>query len=326
MIQTCIDEFESLDLPFSTFICTFLDHETESHDEMEFIWVIEGNVTIVCEKKTFELSSDNVFMIYINQAHSIQSTPNSLMFCFRLKKQYILDHHLRFDKLPSPNRIFSFQELAQKYHAVPLIISQIILLLKTQNPNPNIRYKLIGYYNMYIYDLYSVRLKERYLDVKKKNYDIYLIRFHTVIDYINKNFKQPISLNTLADLAQISPFRLSHFIQDRLGISFQEYLQNIRFEYALKELKNTNLPISEIVINSGFSDPKYLNRLMKKKFHVTALKYRTLMKINENKDVYQFNYPKLLEELSVRLHQIDKGIYMHDTFGLKENVTNFHDV
>lgn len=326
MIQTCIDEFESLDLPFSTFICTFLDHETEAHDEMEFIWVIEGNVTIVCEKKTFELSSDNVFMIYINQAHSIQSTPNSLMFCFRLKKQYILDHHLRFDKLPSPNRIFSFQELAQKYHAVPLIISQIILLLKTQKPNPNIRYKLIGYYNMYIYDLYSVRLKERYLDVKKKNYDIYLIRFHTVIDYINKNFKQPISLNTLADLVQISPYRLSHFIQDRVGISFQEYLQNIRFEYALKELKNTNLPISEIVINSGFSDPKYLNRLMKKNFHVTALKYRSLMKINENKDVYQFNYPKLLEELSVRLHQIDKGIYMHDTFGLKENVTNFHDV
>lgn len=325
MIQTCIDEFESLDLPFSTFICTFLDHEIEAHDEMEFIWVIEGNVTIVCEKKTFELSSDNVFMIYINQAHSIQSTPNSLMFCFRLKKQYILEHHLRFDKLPSPNRIFSFQELAQKYHAVPLIISQIILLLKTQKPNPNIRYKLIGYYNMYIYDLYSVRLKERYLDVKKKNYDIYLIRFHTVIDYINKNFKQPISLNTLAHLVQISPYRLSHFIQDRLGISFQEYLQNIRFEYALKELKNTNLPISEIVRNSGFSDPKYLNRLMKKKFHVTALKYRSLMRINENNDIEPFNYPKLLEELSVRLHQIDKGIYMRDTFGLKENVTNIHE-
>jgi len=282
-------------------------------------------VTIVCEKKIFELSSDNVFMIYINQAHSIQSTPNSLMFCFRLKKQYILDHHLRFDKLPSPNRIFSFQELAQKYHAVPLIISQIILLLKTQKPNPNIRYKLIGYYNMYIYDLYSVRLKERYLDVKKKNYDIYLIRFHTVIDYINKNFKQPISLNTLANLVQISPYRLSHFIQDRLGISFQEYLQNIRFEYALKELKNTNLPISEIVRNSGFSDPKYLNRLMKKKFHVTALKYRSLMRINENNDIEPFNYPKLLEELSVRLHQIDKGIYMRDTFGLKENVTNIHE-
>lgn len=325
MIQTCIDEFESLDLPFSTFICTFLDHETEAHDEMEFIWVIEGNVTIICEKKTFELCSDNVFMIYINQTHSIKSSPDSLMFCFRLKKQYILDHHLRFDKLPSPNRIFSFQELAQKYHAVPLIISQIILLLKTQNPNPNIRYKLIGYYNMYIYDLYSVRLKERYLDVKKKNYDIYLIRFHTVIDYINKNFKQPISLNTLADLVQISPYRLSHFIQDRLGISFQEYLQNIRFEYALKELKNTSLPISEIVRNSGFSDPKYLNRLMKKKFHVTALKYRSLMKINENKEIYEFNYPKLLEELSVRLHQIDNGIYMRDTFGLKENVSIIHE-
>lgn len=322
MIQTCIDEFETLDLPFKTFISTCIDHENENHDEMEFIWVIEGNVTITCEKKTYELCSDNVFMIYMKQNHTIKSQPNSLMFCFRLKNDYIHEHHLHFDKLPFLNRIFSFQELAQKYHAVPLIISQIILLLKSPIPNPNIRFKLIGYYNMYIYDLYSVRLKERYLDVKKKNYDTYLIRFHTVIDYINKNYNKPISLDTLAILVDVSPYRLSHFLREHLGISFQEYLQNIRFEHALKELKNTKHSINEIVKNCGFSDHKYLNGLMKSKFHVTALKYRTLMRKSENKELYEFNYPKLLDELSVRLHQIDKGMYMHDTFGLKENVND----
>jgi len=64
---------------------------------------------------------------------------------------------------------------------------------------------------------------------------------------------------------------------------------------------------------------------MKKKFHVTALKYRSLMKISENEEIYDFSYPKLLEELSVRLHQIDKGLYMRDTFGLKENVNIIHN-
>ena len=320
MKQNSLDEFDALDLPFKTFINTCIEHEDEMHEEMEFVWVIEGKVKIFCEKKIYELGSDEVFMIYMNQIHSVKSEPDSLMFSFRLKKSYLLQHHLSFHKIPFLNRIYSFEELAQKYHAVPLIISQIVLLLKTTNPSPSTRYKIIGYYNMYIYDLYSVRMKERYLDIKKKNCDEYLIRFHTVIEYINQNYHQTITLTTLAKMLKLSTFRLSHFIRNCLGISFQEYLQIIRFEQALHALKNTHLPISVIVRNCGFSDPKYLNAIMKKKFQITALQYRSIMKKSIDYERLEFNHPKLLNELSIRLHHIDQGLYMRDTFGLKENV------
>ncbi len=320
MTQTCVDEFETFDLPFKTNICTCIDREEEMHEEMELIWVFEGRVNIVCEKKSYELTPDTVFMIYMNQRHSIKSDSASLMISFRLKKDYLIYHNLYFDKITFKNRVFTFEELAQKYHAVPLIISQIILLLKTPLPSPNIRYKIIGYYNMYIYDLYSVRMKDRYLDIKKKNYDGYLIRFHTIIEYINQNYHRQISLHSLAKLVDLSPFRVSHFIRDRLGISFQEYLQNTRFEHALKELKNSRLPIGDIVKKCGFSDAKYLNSLMKKRFHITALKYRTIMKDGENFGISGFSSPKLLNELTERLHQINTGTYMSDTFGLKNNV------
>ena len=32
MIQTCIDEFEALDLPFKTYISTCIDHGEETHE------------------------------------------------------------------------------------------------------------------------------------------------------------------------------------------------------------------------------------------------------------------------------------------------------
>ena len=86
MIQTCIDEFEALDLPFKTYISTCIDHGEETHEELEFIWVIEGKVEIICEKKAYDLTSDTVFMIYMNQKHSIKSMDGSLMFSLRLKK------------------------------------------------------------------------------------------------------------------------------------------------------------------------------------------------------------------------------------------------
>jgi len=320
MIQTSVDEFEALDLPFRTYYNIHVDHDEELHEEMELVWVIEGKASILCEKRKYDLTADNVFMIYMNQRHAIKSDYGSMMISFRLKKDYLQAHHLNFDKIPFSNRVFTFEELARKYHAVPLIISQIILLLKSTNPSPNIRYKIIGYYNMYIYNLYSVRLKDRYLDIKKKNYDEYLIRFHKVIEYINQNYHEKITLSMLAELVNISSFRLSHFIRDTLGISFQEYLQNTRFEHALAELKNTRLPISEIVRKCGFSDAKYLNSLMQRKFHLTALKYRMIMKDSEHFGIKGFSYPDLLKELSDRLHQIDQGIYMRDTFGLKDNI------
>lgn len=319
MIQPCQDEFEEFDLPFKTYISSCVDHDEETHEEMELVWIIEGKASILCEKKRYELTADSVFMIYMNQRHSIKSELDSIMISFRLKKNYLIEHHLYFDKIPFKNRVFTFEELALKYHAVPLIISQIILLLKTCNPSPNIRYKIIGYYNMYIYDLYSVRMKDRYLDIKKKNYDEYLIRFHKIIEFINHNYHQQITLSTLSTLVNVSTFRLSHFIRDTLGISFQEYLQNTRFEHALLELKDSQLPIRDIVKKCGFSDAKYLNSLMKKRFHLTALKYRVIMKDSENFGIKGFSYPKLLHELTFRLHQIDKGIYMRDTFGLKDN-------
>jgi AraC-like DNA-binding protein len=320
MRQNCIDAFEQYDLPFECYFNAYVDHDEEVHDELEFIWLFEGKVVIDCEGKTYELTPDHVFIIYINQKHSMKSFGDTISISFRFKKSYLRSLNLFFDKLPFKNRVFTFDELAHKYHEVPLIMSQLITLMKPLDSIVNTRYRLIGYYNMYLFDLYSVRLKERYLDIKKKNYDLYLIRFYKINAYINKHYTEKITLETLAKLVNISAHRLSHFIKEILGISFQEYLNNVRLEKVLYELKNSDTPIREIVTNCGFSDQKYLNALMKEKFHVTALKYRKIMKDDIHFGVKGFSYPKMLMELTHKLHKISDHANMEDTYGLKMNV------
>ncbi|MDP3304660.1 MAG: AraC family transcriptional regulator [Erysipelotrichaceae bacterium] len=320
MREQCVDEFKEYDLPFETYFNACIDHDETKHEDMEFIWLLEGNIRIICEGVSFDLTSDNVFMIYMNQVHSIVSDGQSISISFRLKKSYTDALNLSFNKIPFKNRIYSFEELANKYHEVPLIMSSLIILMKSQSPSLNVRYKIIGYYNMYIYDLYSVRLKDRYLDIKKKNYDEYLIRFYTIVDYINKNYSQKLTLDTLSELVEISSFRLSHFIKEILGISFQDYLRNVRFDHALDYLRNTNMPIDEVVRKCGFSDPKYLSQMMNERFHLTALKYRKIMRDNKHFGIQGYSYPKMVSELSSRLNKIPQYADMTDTFGLKQNV------
>jgi len=304
--QPPIDDFEKFDLPFRTSIRHNIEHDEALHDEIELVWVLQGAAMITCEKNTYELTKDTVFMIYMHQNHSIHLAPDAFVVAFHLKKDYMSQHHLYFARIPYQNRIYTFKELALKYPTVPLIISQLITLLETSESTTNMRYKIIGYYNMYIYDLYTVRMKDYFLDIKKRNYHDYIVRFNKILDHINNNYHHQISLSTLSTMVGISTFRLSHFLRDTLGIPFQEYLQNIRFEHALRELKNSNLSIQTIVRKCGFSDPKYLNALMKSRFHLTALQYRKIMKDNHLHYLNGDKYQSFLNELTFRLCDLDK--------------------
>lgn len=308
MNQNCIDAFKAYDLPFECFINACVDHEAVAHDEIEFIWLLEGKVDIWCEGKTYHLVPDTVFIFYVHQKHAMQSEGYTLSASFRFKKEYLKNLNLYFERLPFKNRVFTFDELAHKYHEVPLIMSHLITLMKSPDAVVNTRYQLIGCYNMYVFDLYSVRLKEKYLDIKKKNYDTYLARFQIISDHIDVHYAEKITLDALADVAGISSPRVSHFIKEILGISFQEYLTKVRLEKAIHALRYTEWPIKEVVIRSGFSDQKYLNAIMKELFHLTAHQYRKIMKDDVHFGVKDFSYPNMIFEFTRKLHKIKRQI------------------
>jgi|GEM_PF-781710 len=320
MRQNTRDELKQFNLPFQTFFNPCTNHEEEIHDEMEFIWLFEGEINITCEKTTYLLKPNHVFMFYMGQAHSMESTGNTVSIAFRLSKDYLQDQQFFFEKIPFAHRIFTFLELAHKYHQVPLIMSQLILLMKSPSLDPSIHYRLMGYYNMYLHDLYKVCKKDHYLDIKKKNFDPYLLRYYTINEYIKNNYYRKIDFSEMAKLLGISTFRLSHFFREILGISLQEYIQNVRTERALLLLRNTTIPIEEIVHTCGFSDHKYLNHEIKKRFHVTALAYRKIMRDHLHFGIPGLNYPKMLQELSKQLHHMHTEVYIKDDFGLHENI------
>ena len=161
-----------------------------------------------------------------------------------------------------------------------------------------------------------MRLKEKYLDVKNINYDPYLIRIHTLMEYISNHISEKISLDVLSKLANISTFRLSHFFKEALGISFCEYLQNARLEHAIILLKENNSSIKDVASNSGFSDVKYLNKMLKEQFQMTALKYRKVILLNNTTVQFSSQVSEFIQALQLCL----KNIEGEDTYGLANNL------
>ncbi len=312
MNQDCIDIFKIYDLPFETYFAKKLEHLNQLHDVTELIWVMRGYVTIVCDEVTYKMISGTMFMINAFQTHSIISTDDALIISFRFKKQYLESNKLSFQGMNFKNRTYTLDELVLKYKEIPMVISQLLKLLISTKNNNLVRYKIIGYFNMLIYELYTLLLKENYLDIKQKNFDGYLKRLNIIIDYVSNNFKNKITLDELAKLTEISTFRLSHFIKEYMGISFQEFLSNMRLDFALKLLRKTNIKVVEVSRVSGFSDVKYLNKLIKSRFKLTALKYRKMIRENiETIDTDELNYEVFFQELHMYIKNYKMEYYQH---------------
>lgn len=95
-----------------------------------------------------------------------------------------------------------------------------------------------------------------------------------IIQYIGQNFKQDITLETLAKEFSVSKFYISHIFSEKIKISFRNYLALIRAEYAAGLIRSTNDSITNICACSGFSSQRTFNRAFKQIYGMTPREYK----------------------------------------------------
>lgn len=92
-------------------------------------------------------------------------------------------------------------------------------------------------------------------------------RIDRVVDYIFGNLDGPISLQTLAGVANYSPFHLQKVFKQIIGDSPKQYILKLRLETAFHLLIiHPQKSIREIAIDSGFSSPAVFSRAVKRYF------------------------------------------------------------
>ena len=99
-------------------------------------------------------------------------------------------------------------------------------------------------------------------------------RLQRITEYMFEHHSENITLEEIANLESLSTYYISHFIKKMTGTTFTEYLNNIRFDHAFSLLNKTNLRISDICCEAGFSDSRYLNRIFKQKMGIDIQSYR----------------------------------------------------
>jgi len=96
------------------------------------------------------------------------------------------------------------------------------------------------------------------------------------LKYINENFRSLITVDEIADKAAISRRGLLKKFKKDLGRSIFDEIVRVRINYMIKLLIETNLSISLIAQNIGYSDYKKFSRFFKKHTNYSPREYRNL--------------------------------------------------
>ncbi|GMQ64581.1 response regulator transcription factor [Vallitalea maricola] len=92
--------------------------------------------------------------------------------------------------------------------------------------------------------------------------------------YIDKNYNKKLTLENICEYLVINESYFSSLFSQNLGVTYSDYLTQVRLEHAKKLLKTTNLKIYEICEQVGYSSKEHFSRLFKKNVGMNPNKYR----------------------------------------------------
>ena len=92
--------------------------------------------------------------------------------------------------------------------------------------------------------------------------------------YIDKHFREPLSLDLLAGQQHISKYHLAHEFKKYVGMPVNEYIIRARLSYAKELLRFSKLSVNEIADQIGMNQSSYFIRIFKERESMTPNQFR----------------------------------------------------
>lgn len=103
-------------------------------------------------------------------------------------------------------------------------------------------------------------------------------RVRQIQNYIQANYQSQISLNNLSDQLYLSNAYLSKYVKKHLGLTFMEYLNNVRLFHAVDELLYTKKNMTHIALDNGFPTSAAFTKAFRDIYGEAPSEYRRKMR------------------------------------------------
>ncbi|WP_042276338.1 GH39 family glycosyl hydrolase [[Clostridium] dakarense] len=266
------------------------------HESLEILFVLKGNVNIVIDDTLYNLNQEDVIVINTNEVHTVSSNDDNMILALQIPIDFIKYHYEDIENIKfNCNSVWIKNENKDIIDNIRQILAKTMWTYSKDEEDCEIKIQALVLELVYIL---CRNFKEKG-SLHNKNSNKYSERLKRIIEYIDKNYKEDITLNSVAKREYLSSAYLSKFFSKYIGKNFNNYVNSIRLEQAVKDLIYTDLPITEVALSNGFSNEKTFFTLFKENYGQTPNSYRKKIKANlkevKIKDK-NFNYVKIDED------------------------------
>lgn len=123
--------------------------------------------------------------------------------------------------------------------------------------------------------IHMISLINYNLATKKRNDDKLDAAISYVKQYMANHLSEPIDVQALAEEQGMSYTWLRRMFRKNTGMAPAQYLQQLRIHMSMYLLRNTNAPIKNIAVDSGFKTPEYFCAVFQEATGMTPKEYRS---------------------------------------------------
>lgn len=265
------------------------------HYDIELLYLLEGKINLFLEKTEYHLKKGDVILINSNKKHWWRSEGKVLLCCLRIDYSNLTEFlgkdiiYFWCNSMREKNEYYDF--IRRSFHT---ILREYVL-----NSNHMSFLAQAEYYQLidFLLKHFLIQNTGSYI-IKDKEKIIYKI-----VQYIHRNYAKKISLQEISETFYLSASSVSRLFSREKGVSFVDYINELRLQFAIDDLLESEKTITQISMERGFSSLAIFSRVFKKNIGVSPIEYRRIHR-DKYKDKIEINTTHSKEELSAFLKKV----------------------
>jgi len=244
------------------------------HDDLEFIYVVKGSIRQYINDTNIVLHAGEGIYINSRQLHYVESVDEDCdLYCLIFKPVVLCASRFVEDNFVAPivsNDDIGYVLLDSSLpwsEKVLAEVKEIVDCGRDEDDSMNIMSHMHIMWN----ELYKGIGFENNNSGKTKTS---ISEIRNMLSYIHTNYKDSIKLPDICKAGGVSKTKCTEIFEKYVQMPPIEYLVCYRLEVAATLLKETDLPISEIAFECGFSGSSYFSEAFKKRLKCTPIQYR----------------------------------------------------
>lgn len=237
------------------------------HYHVEIAYIEGGHVKAYVDSECYPLGAGDLLVVFPNRIHRFESEGNEKYKLFIINPDLVPDllHKIHHEAPICP--VIKSADKNKRLMSLIKIISESEKILPTHNKDTVRNAVVKGYLLAFFGELLGM------LPMSKiRSDDSQAIR--AILDYCSQNFMQELSLSSLEEQIHLSKYYISHLFGEKLGVSFNEYINSLRISEACRHLRFGERSITEISEISGFGTLRTFNRAFYKQMGMSPSEYR----------------------------------------------------